>query len=175
MNEQLALETEQLFPKEPRWGNMDWAPLPGTLRDEWDFILSGDPVYWGLREVCKRRFWERTSFSMGAPLGEPGGVFVYRGHWETEEGGLWKRGISVYGSSVRETWRGLLYWGPWSICFGSLWKRASTSIGAPLGFIYQGRWETDEESSGNGTPLSMGALRKEPGNGLLYWGTWRIC
>jgi len=32
-----------------------------------------------------------------------------------------------------------------------------------------------KEGSGNGASLSAGALLGEPGGGLLYWGSRRIC
>jgi hypothetical protein len=42
--------------------------LPGTLREKWDFVLSGDLVYWGIRAIYKRRPWKRAALSIGAPL-----------------------------------------------------------------------------------------------------------
>jgi hypothetical protein len=71
MNEQtVGLETEYLFPQ--------WAPLgehggetalTGILREWRDFVLLGVLVYWGVLEICKRRFWKREDLSIKAPLG----------------------------------------------------------------------------------------------------------
>jgi hypothetical protein len=58
------------------------VPLLRTLTDRWDFTSSGDCVYWGLQDACKRRFWKWAYFATGAPLGEPGGGFVYWGLWQ---------------------------------------------------------------------------------------------
>jgi hypothetical protein len=68
--------------------------------------LSGDLVYWGHREIYRRRLWKGASLSIGAPLGNLGeGGVIYRGICETDEGRLWKRSIYLYGSSARGTWR----------------------------------------------------------------------
>ena len=40
--------------------------LLGSLRERWDFVLSGDLVYWGIRETCTRRRWKLAAFSTGA-------------------------------------------------------------------------------------------------------------
>jgi hypothetical protein len=43
------------------------------------FALSGDLVYWGMREICKRRLWKWATLSIGAPLGNlegRGGLFT---------------------------------------------------------------------------------------------------
>jgi len=41
----------------------------GALIERWDFVLTGDLVYWGIREICARRLWQRASLSIWAPLG----------------------------------------------------------------------------------------------------------
>ena len=54
----------------PCWGTVDGgAAFPRTFRERRDFILSGGLVYWGLWEICKRRFWKRAALSIGALLG----------------------------------------------------------------------------------------------------------
>ena len=35
------------------------------FRGRWHFVLSGNPVYCGLREICKRRFWKQVALSIG--------------------------------------------------------------------------------------------------------------
>jgi hypothetical protein len=81
------------------------AACPGTLRERWDFILSGDLVYWGLCEICNRRLWKQAAVCIGAPLGNLEAGSFYRGIGEADERRLWKWSVSVYGSSMRGTWR----------------------------------------------------------------------
>jgi hypothetical protein len=58
-----------------------------ALREKWDFILSGDFIYWGIPAIRKRRFWKRAALSIGAPLGNLDEGSFCRGLWETDKGG----------------------------------------------------------------------------------------
>jgi hypothetical protein len=49
----------------------------GLLREWWDIVLSGDIVYSGIREICKRRLGKRAAVSIGAPLGNLEGGLLY--------------------------------------------------------------------------------------------------
>ena len=51
----------------PRWG----ADFPGYFKERCDFYLSGNLVYWGIREMCqkKKRPWKRGTLSITAPMG----------------------------------------------------------------------------------------------------------
>jgi len=75
-----------------------------SLRERWDFVLSGDLVDWGIWKRCKTRLWKRSSLHTGATMGNLQGGSFYQEHSETEEQ-LWKWSISIYDSSVRDTWR----------------------------------------------------------------------
>jgi hypothetical protein len=101
------------------------APLAGTLRERWDFVLSGDSVYWGLQKVCKKRLSKQAFLSMG----EPAGRLIYWGLWEMDEEGLWKWSTYVTALSW-EPERGFLYWWLWR-------KQTSFSIVAPLGELWR--------------------------------------
>ena len=57
MNKPLALETDHLFPQGAPLGEHGGdASLPGILNEWRDFVLTGVLVYWGVLEICKRRF-----------------------------------------------------------------------------------------------------------------------
>jgi hypothetical protein len=61
------------------------GPLRGgcftrDLKGRWHFALSGNPVYCGLRKICKRRFWKQAALSIGASLGNLKGVHFTRNY-----------------------------------------------------------------------------------------------
>jgi len=76
-------------------GTWRTAPLPGTLRERWDFVFSGEHIYWRLWKVRKRRFSKRAFLCMG----EPAGRLTYWGLWDMDEEGLWK-----WSTSMRALW-----------------------------------------------------------------------
>jgi hypothetical protein len=62
-----ALEMGVFLHRGPVWTTEGTLVCRG-LRDKGE-ILSGDPVYWGILEIRKRRLWNRATLSIGAPLG----------------------------------------------------------------------------------------------------------
>ena len=100
-------------------GNMEGAPLLGTLREIWTFRWIG----------C-RRFCEWVSLVV--PLGNLGWGSVYRELWEIVGGGLRKWNVCLYGSYVKGTW--------W--CKRRLWRWAPFSTGTLLGNLGEGWYET---------------------------------
>jgi hypothetical protein len=57
---------------------MERACFTGKFeKKKWYFVLSGDLVIRGPREICKRMIWKRAALSMGAPEGNmEGGSFI---------------------------------------------------------------------------------------------------
>ena len=123
--------------------------------------------------MYERRLWKQESLSVGAPLEDLEGRFVYRGLQETVKEGFIE---ALWG----EPGGGLIYWGPQRIYKGRLWRQAYLSIGAPLGklegrFVYQGLRETVNKGSRNRAFLCLWGLCE--GNlerWLVNWGSWRI-
>jgi hypothetical protein len=97
-------------------GNLEGVCLPGTLETQMKEgsgngasvgALRGDP---GGRaplletlKMYKRRLWRQASLSIGTPLGNLEGKFVYWGHLRNSKRGLWKQTGSLYRRSARGT------------------------------------------------------------------------
>ena len=75
-------------------GNMEGGSFTGNF--------EGKVNYWG---KCRRKLWKQVSLSVGAQLGNLGGVCLL-GILRDSGRGLQKWSISLCGSSVRGTWRG---------------------------------------------------------------------
>jgi hypothetical protein len=83
-----ALETERTLNRDLDGGpRKKGAPLLGTLRGTRDFVLTGDIVHWGLRDIYRKESgngiivhrtprWEASN-SGGALQGEPGGKVFF--------------------------------------------------------------------------------------------------
>ena len=46
------------------------APLLGTFSGRRDFVLTGDIVHWGLRNMCEKKALETESLSVGLTVRE---------------------------------------------------------------------------------------------------------
>ena len=57
--------------RDPVWTKEGTLVCRG-LREKGE-ILLGDDVYWGIREIRKRRLWNRATLSIGGTAGIPGG------------------------------------------------------------------------------------------------------
>jgi hypothetical protein len=62
-----ALEMGVFLHRGSLW-TMERTLVCRRLREKGE-ILSRDSVYWGVREICKRRLWNRATLSIGAPPG----------------------------------------------------------------------------------------------------------
>jgi hypothetical protein len=78
MNKSLPLEIEHLSPYGPCWGNVEGGTFTGDFERQVRFCFIRRPFYWGLREICKRRLWNRATFPTWAPLGDLEGVSFTR-------------------------------------------------------------------------------------------------
>ena len=79
--------------------------------------------------MCKRRLWKQASLSIGAPLGNLGGVCLLGTlKWRMCKEGSRNGYLSPWGPHCG-TWRGANLPGTWGARWGELWKWACVSIG----------------------------------------------
>jgi hypothetical protein len=116
-----ALETKGLTLCELCEGNLEGAPLLGTLKG------------------MKRRLWRRASLSIGVPLGNlEGGSFTRDFKRYMKEGSGNGVSLSLWELYEGKVEGGLLYWGSRRICSVGLWKWASVSMADQ----FWGTWRT---------------------------------
>ena len=74
MNKPLALETENLSPEEPRWGNMGGGLLYRYFERKVRFCFYQETLLWGGSERCVQEDSVKGHLYIGAPLGDLEGV-----------------------------------------------------------------------------------------------------
>jgi hypothetical protein len=105
--------------QEAQWkGSRVGLLSPGNLKDE--VYLKNEDLRDILNALQAEGSADGASFSMGAPLGEPGGGFLL-GDPEVYERRALGTGTSLYGGSVKATWGGLIYWNL-KIWLNGLWR-----------------------------------------------------
>jgi len=78
------LERECFSPRGLHWGTIWRELLYRGLRERCDFVLSGDLVYLGLQEICKRRLWKQADLTKGALLGNLEGRVHFTADFERQ-------------------------------------------------------------------------------------------